>query len=86
MQNIIKYSKGKRTRFSETDADCNILHVDEKLQLAREELLRMEDEGGIALTKEQQSKINAYAKARKKIKALHFVSKHTMPYLKTSQE
>lgn len=53
--------------------------TDEKLKLAEAELLRMEDEGGIALTKKQTAKISAYATVRKQIKTRFFGKKHRQP-------
>ncbi len=69
MQNIIKYSNGERAALSAADVSAGMLNqMDEKLELAGAELLRMEDEGGNPLTQEQTAKISAYAKARQRIK------------------
>jgi hypothetical protein len=77
MQNVTKYSNGKRAALSAADVSSGILNqADEKLGLAGEELLRMEDEGGNPLTHEQTAKISAYAKARKRIKNLLSTRKH----------
>ncbi len=51
MQNAIKYSNGERVILFTSDDSAEIIdHVDEKLQLVGEELLRMEDESGNPLT------------------------------------
>ncbi len=87
MQNVIKYSNGERAVLSAADVSSGMLNkTDEKLQLAGAELLRMEDEGGIALTKKQKSEISAYAKARKRIKAQLFTSERFHTDLKATQE
>lgn len=87
MQNIIKYSNGERAVLSAADVNAGMLNkTDEKLQLAGAELLRMEDEGGIALTKKQTSEISAYAKARKRIKSLLFSRERHQPNHKIIQE
>ena len=69
MSNVIKYSNDISAVLSASDVTTLTLNkTDKKLQLAVEELLRMEDEGGTPLTKAQNEKISTYAKARKRIK------------------
>ncbi|MFZ4761777.1 MAG: hypothetical protein ACOYK8_03055 [Alphaproteobacteria bacterium] len=41
--------------------------MQEKLQLAGNELLRMEDEGGIALNEKQSQKVHVFFKANKRL-------------------
>lgn len=87
MQKIMNFSNGDRAVLSASDVSAGMLNkTDEKLQLAGAELLRMEDEGGIALTKKQKSEISAYAKARQRIKALLFVNGRRQPDLEVTQE
>ena len=77
MQNLVKYSGNKRAIVFTSEVGAEILdYTGEDLKLAGVELLRMEDEGGKPLTQEQTAKISAYAKARKRIKALLFTSEH----------
>lgn len=80
MQNIIKYSNGERSVLSPSEIGTEKLSkTDEKLQLAGDELLRMEDEGGTPLTHQQTAKVSAYAKARKRIKSLLSIKKRHQP-------
>lgn len=80
MRNIIKYSNGQHAPLSACDAGLGMLsHTEEKLHLAYNELLRMEDEGGIPLSGEQNAKVNAYFKASKRIKKLLFITGNRAP-------
>ena len=70
-----------------SDVDLAVLSaVDEKIELAGSELLRMEDEGGTLLTKKQKAEIRSYAAIRKRIKSLLFTSSHRPPNLKMTEE
>lgn len=80
MRNVIKYSSGRRATLSACDVGIGMLsHTEEKLQLAHDELLRMEDEGGIPLNGEQNARVNAYSKASKRIKKLLFITGNRTP-------
>lgn len=84
MQNIIKYSNDERTILSVSDVDSDLFnHAGEELQIAGDELLRMENEGGTSLTPKQTANIRAYAKIRKRIEAILF-SKETQQNRKDS--
>lgn len=75
MHNITKCSNGKSTNLPACDAIIGMLNdTQEELCLASDELLRMEDESGIALTKKQTAKVSNYSKASKRIKRLLFIT------------
>ena len=73
MKNIIKYASGHQDTqlgtLSCSKAGVGALNnMEEKLHLAGNELLRMEDEGGIALSGKQTAKVEAYSKLARRIK------------------
>ena len=69
MKNIIKYTNGYQDTQSCPKAGVSALNnMEEKLHLAGDELLRMENEGGIALSRKQTEKVEAYFKLASRIK------------------
>lgn len=77
MKNITCYSNANKNTpyvdLSSYDNEVNMLgYIQHKLYLAGDEQRRMEDEGGISLNREQNTKVNRYFKASQRIKKLLF--------------
>lgn len=79
MEKPIKYSNSNNNTqcatFLVSEVGVGVLKdMQERLYLASNELLRMEDESGIALTNKQTAAMNTYYAASKRIKKLLFIS------------
>ena len=74
MQKVTEHSNVENSVLSVPDVSAGIPNkTDQKLRLADEELLRMEDEGGLPLTRKQNAKISASLSLRRRIKKLLFI-------------
>lgn len=84
IENIINYSNGhdntQLATLSASEAGIGVLDdMQEKLNLASDELRRMESEGGIPLNAEQTKKMSAYSRAGQRIRKVMLIAKKMLP-------
>jgi len=69
----MKHSTGERDTLYTANGDASMVNdMQQELKFAHDELLRMEDESGIALTKKQSDKVSAYSRASRYIQKIMF--------------
>jgi len=91
MEDIIRYvDDHKNAQLASlsvsTPGKAALVNVEEKLRLAGDELLRMEDEGGPPLTAEQTERVDIYFKTALRIKKSLQFARRMWPRFKQTKQ